>query len=442
MQENFGLPRELGDSLLLRWATQDDADELARFNIDLHSDNPEEPDTFLGHWTHDLINGEHPTTEADDFTVVVDTNQDDRIVSSLNLISQRWAYEGVEFGVGRPELVGTLPEFRRRGLVRAQMEAVHAKSAARGEMVQAITGIPWYYRRFGYEMALYLGGGREFFWHRSGNEKKSETELYRWREATTADLPELKRLYEVFGRFSMIQRVRDEELWQYELTKPHKDSPYARSFHLVENTHGDLVAYVEFRQWGQGFFVREFCVQPGHSWRAVALFVTQALKEKAAALNKEREKPIQQITFGLGSEHPVYQALGRQLEQRRRPYAWYMRVPDLPGFLEHIAPVLDRRLAESVLAGHSGPVKLNLYQQQLLLRWENGRFQPVTSYEPKRLEEGDAVFPDLTFLQLLFGYRSMAELDHAFADCYASEEARILLDILFPKRPSLVIGLG
>ena len=26
------------------------------------------------------------------------------------------------------------------------------------------------------------------------------------------------------------------------------------------------------------------------------------------------------------------------------PYAWYVRVPDMPAFLRHIAPVLEARL--------------------------------------------------------------------------------------------------
>ncbi len=442
MQDDFGLPHELRDGLLLRWATPEDAEELAQFNVDVHSDNHDEPDTFLAHWTRDLMNGEHPTTHADDFTVVVDPQNGGKIVSSLNLISQQWVYEGIAFGVGRPELVGTLPEYRRRGLVRAQMEAVHAKSAARGEMVQAITGIPWYYRMFGYEMGLDLGGGREFFWQRRGNDKQPDEELYRWRKADVDDIPQLMALYEANGRYSMIQRVRDMALWTYELSKPHPDSPYAHNFYLIETGLGDVVAYVEWRQWGQSFFVRELCVTPGHSWRAVALFLTRTFKEEADALNKEREKPIQQITFGLGDGHPVYRALGRQLERQRKPYAWYVRVPDLPRFLQHITPVLDKRLAASVLAGHSGTLKLNLYHQHLLFAWENGRLLPPTPYDPQNVEDGDAHFPDLTFLQLLFGYRSMAELEYAFADCYASEEGWILLDILFPKRPSLVIGLG
>ena len=56
---------------------------------------------------------------------------------------------------------------------------------------------------------------------------------------------------------------------------------------------------------------------------------------------------------------------------------------------------------------------------------------------------GDARFPDLTLLQLLFGYRSLEELEYAFADCGAeTHEARVLLNSLFPKQPSAVYTVG
>jgi hypothetical protein len=148
--DTFGLPRDLGDGLLLRWATAADADDLAEFNIRIHSDSPDNPETELGDWTRDLLNGRHPTTSSADFTVVVDTNNGNKIISSLCLISQTWTYGDIPFGVGRPELVGTDENYRRRRLVRQQFDVIHAKSAAKGELAQAITGIPWYYRLFGY----------------------------------------------------------------------------------------------------------------------------------------------------------------------------------------------------------------------------------------------------------------------------------------------------
>jgi hypothetical protein len=64
-------------------------------------------------------------------------------------------------------------------------------------------------------------------------------------------------------------------------------------------------------------------------------------------------------------------------------------------------------------------------------------------YEYNRLEDGDAQFPEFTFLQLLFGYRSIDELNLSYADLYTdNNEALVLLRALFPKRPSRAIPMG
>lgn len=440
---NFGLPRDLGEELLLRWGTPEDVEEIAAFNVRIHSDNPDEPDAWLGYWTRDLMHGRHPTTGPQDFTVVADTRAGRRIVSSLVLIGQTWTYDGIPFGCGRPELIGTDPAYRRRGLVRAQMEAVHAKSTTRGDWVQAITGIPWYYRRFGYEMAMNLHGGREFFWARPGNVQTVDPEPYRLRPATEADLPALAALYAVYCADHLVACLRTPAVWRFELLEAHREAVNTRWLHLITTAEDEVVGYVEYRQWGAGFVVRELAVQPGHSLRAVCLFLTRALHREAAQLNPGREEPLSNVSFALGADSPVYAALGRQLEKQRRPYAWYLRTPDLPGFLRHVAPALERRLAQSVAAGYSGTLRLNLYTQQITLVFAEGRLQEVGTFTPRLLHEGDALFPDLSFLQLLFGYRSFAELDETFADCYAQNaETAVLLEILFPKRPSNLIPLA
>ena len=135
-----------------------DAEALVVFNEVVHG-APSNPDHAVGVWVRDLMLRPHPTCQPSDFPIV-EALATGKIVSSMNLISQRWSYGGISFGVGRPELVGTLPEYRNRGLVRKQFELIHQWSAERGEMVQVITGIPYYYRLFGYEMALSLNQKR------------------------------------------------------------------------------------------------------------------------------------------------------------------------------------------------------------------------------------------------------------------------------------------
>jgi hypothetical protein len=82
-------------------------------------------------------------------------------------------------------------------------------------------------------------------------------------------------------------------------------------------------------------------------------------------------------------------------------------VPDLPGFIRHIQPVLEQRLAASDLTGHSGELKLTFYRSGLKLVFEQGRLIEVSSWKPEpHGHSGDAAFPELTFLQQLFGYRT------------------------------------
>ena len=152
---------DMSDGLVMRRSSAADTDRLAEFNGRIHGDDAEDA-AAVAAWTRDLLRNPPPAFSPNDFVIVEDPSTGE-IISSLNLISQTWTYEGIPFGVGRPELVGTKPDYRGRGLVRAQFEVIHEWSRQRGELVQAITGIPYFYRQFGYEMGLDLGGGRGGF---------------------------------------------------------------------------------------------------------------------------------------------------------------------------------------------------------------------------------------------------------------------------------------
>jgi hypothetical protein len=146
----------------------------------------------------------------------------------------------------------------------------------------------------------------------------------------------------------------------------------------------------------------------------------------------------------LPQEHPVYEVLAAKLGPSHPPYAWYIRVPDLPKFIRHIAPVLERRLVNSPLSGFGGEMKLTFYRSGLRLTFEQGKLREAVDWqapETNQKWEG-AGFPPLVFLQLLFGHRSLDELRYAFPDCWADDEAALLLKILFPKQNSWLFPLG
>ena len=436
--------KELGDGLILRQATSADGEALATFNAYVHQqEDAKEPDNRVGVWARDLIERPHPTFSPSDFTIVEDASNGE-IVASLNLISQTWSYAGIEFKVGRPEMVGTHPDFRQRGLIRAQFETIHQWSAQRGEMVQAITGIPYYYRIFGYEMAMELGGGRAGFNPQVPKLKQGENESYRIRNASEGDLPFLMDLNSQASQRYLVTCVRDEKMWRYELNGRSHQNVNRSEIKIIETLNGETIGYLVHPpyRWGGMMPVTGYEIKSGHSWADVTPTVIRYLHSTGAEYLAEGGKDQDAETFGfwLGSDHPVYKLIPDKLPRVRDPYAWYMRVPDLPGFIQHIAPALEARLAISPLVGHSGELKLTFYRSGLRLIFKTGQMVGIEEWKPMpQGHSGDAGFPWLTFLQLVFGYRNLADLKFAFADCWTkNDQARVLLEILCPKQASSV----
>ncbi|HEX5506571.1 MAG TPA: GNAT family N-acetyltransferase [Thermomicrobiales bacterium] len=434
---------DLGDSLALRWAGADDAERVAQFNAQVFrnaADDP--PDQWALTQTREYMVLGHPLLAATDFALVEDTATG-AVVASTCLMRQIWDYDGVAFDVGRPELVGTDPAYRNRGLVRALFAALHERSAARGQPVQAITGIPYFYRQFGYEYALDVDGGRVAYLDSLPEAKEGEPEAYALRPATPDDLPFIMALYDRRRAGLHVSTVIPQEVWGTAFDQC--DPAYRTAWRLlvIVDAAGATCGYVRVssRRGGQFLPVWDFAVREGLSPRTVAPPVLRALRDIAAATPVwQRERPLRGLALLLGREHPLYAALGPTVLPRDfPPYAWYVRVADLPAFLRRLAPALERRLAASPEAGYSGELKLDFYRDGLRLTFADGRLTDAAPWRrPVWGEDAQAGFPPLVFLQLLFGYRGLAELRAAYPDVTAEAEGAALLDILFPQRLSWV----
>jgi hypothetical protein len=442
--------RDLGEGLVLRAATTADAEPLAAFVGDvLRPQDSDTPSAPLTAWTRDLLEGRHPSFVPDDATVVVD-RRTGAIVSCLHLISQTWAYGGVPVPMGQPELIGTAAARRGGGLVRAQFEVVHGWSAARGHRMLAISGIPWFYRQFGYELAIERGGGP-----RARVEGLAPLPAPRagWcvRPAHEADIPFLIALTTGAAARAQVTVPRDAALWRYELDGKRVGSAARREIRILERD-AERVGYLAHagELWGNHFNVSAFEVRAGVSWREAWAPALRYLVEAGHALSARGSAARETVLsfWLLGTEHPLYRV--STFQERDLGYAWYTRVPDLPAFLRTVAPALGRRLAGSACAGHTGTLTLGFYTDGARLTLERGAVTRVEPWRPditvRGIEFGRpssdprrplGMFPDRTFLQLLFGYRSLEELETAFPDCVVrTSEARALLNALFPKLPS------
>ena len=440
-------PRALHDGFVLRWSTPADVERIAELSSHVFRDAIDEPPNAANWaWTRDLGSGRHPLTSVDQGMLVEDTRSG-QVVASMWLIPVSWTFGGIRFGVGRPEAVVTHPDYRRRGLVRALFEAFHARSARAGELVQAITGIPYFYRQFGYEMALELRGGPVVQFDDIPRLKAGETDLFHLRPATPDDLPFVIDLYEGERRRSLVSSDVPEAYWRWMIDGASVEADDGWTTLLICDAAGDRCGFVLVRRIRSGntLAILQIALRDGVAWPVVIRPVLRALREYAPTVPAAGHEPVAptRLGFRLGTAHPAYTVLGATLAPRRdRPYAWYVRVPDLPGFIRHVAPVLDDRLRCSPLAGYTGELRLDFYRGGLRLVFTDGRLTTVDDWQAPAFGAGpSAGFPPLLFLQLLFGRRSPTELAYVLPDAWAGEEAAMVLDVLFPPQSSLVLPL-
>ena len=424
------MPIDLGDNLILRFAGPDDVDALAEFNGRVFEDEGVE------HGIRGLMSGTHPTVKASDFTLVEDTRTN-KIVSSMCLISQTWAYRGIPFKLGRPEVVVTEPEYRRRGLVRKQFEVIHALSTARGELMQGITGIPWYYRQFGYEMAMDVDGGRGMAGVHVPKLKDGESEKYRLRPAVEGDYAFIRELYDHASQGQPFVSLRSEAEWNYEFNgRSEKDFAH-RKWLIIETAARERLGYVQYYPWieDNALYIVQIELKSGVAYLNLMPSLLRGLWKIAQTTpkggNRQNQK-LENLMLELGRAHPAYPALLGNKIYEYGPYGLYVRIPDLVAFLRHIQPALDKNLVGTVADGYNGELKVSYYRSGVQLKFNGGKITDISDWSPDSVEDGDARFPDLTFLQLLCGRRRFNELKTNFVDCDGRDEAGVLLDCLFP----------
>lgn len=442
------MQKQLADGLILRTLSEGVASDRARlsqFYADVNAEGePEWVGQALAAWTEDLM-AEHPTTTLDDIFVVVDPAHDDLIVSATLLIPQMWRYEDVSIPTGRPELVGTLPAYRGRGLVRTLFDAIHERSAALGHQLQTITGIPYFYRQFGYTMTLDLDYGALYPLYGDKNPSADYTPSFTLRAATEDDIPDVARWHSQMARDRLVTDVRTPELWQYELMARDARSIRKRHYQIIVNTEGgEGVGYIVLsgnEHQKQQIWCPAFVVGEEASYVATFDDVIRGVKQWAERAIGECP-PL--LFFARGAHSAIDTLSSAKSGGKLNPhiYKWYVRVPDPVAFMRLIQPVLERRLEGSGAHCYTGELKIGFHDLTgLSLKFEQGKLVNVSKVQGK--DGYNIALPWHLFWNVVFGDQSMEDLRTVLPDVeLGSGASQVLINTLFPKRTSWIEGLA
>ncbi|MHB0877258.1 MAG: GNAT family N-acetyltransferase [Anaerolineae bacterium] len=414
-----GFEKDLGDGLVLRSVCDEsDIERFATFQFDMfHNTECVTVDRLLHY---------HPEVTPDDFFFVEDTGNS-RIASTTCFVPWHCRYDDVELRVAQLEVVATHPDYRRRGLVREQIRHFHDLADERGYEMTAIGGIPYYYRQFGYAHAV--DQGRAWVVPAYAQPEGAGGAGYRLRPATADDAEDLTRFYEAGMQPVQFHDRRSLEFWRYLMRRAMWPAT------IVEDAAGQAVGYVSATPaaGGAAVYVSE-CGIAGHDAAMAALHLLGAGDgpsgpRRDVIVSCPPRSTLSVIAASIGAASP-------------RWYQWLLRIASLERFLRSVAPVLERRLADSHFAGLSGTYRFNNFHEAVDIGFAAGRVADVTGlgFVPHSNDDsgGDFVLPPDAFVRLVVGYRTLEQLRDPWPDIVVRPELEPLLETLFPGMTSFL----
>lgn len=388
-----------------------------------------------------LLGGSQPYGSIHDVAIVIDPAG--VVVSAVLLMRMPLDAAGTRITAGRPDLVVSRDDVRNRGYIRTLFSLIHARSAAYGDVLQAISGIPYYYRRFGYEYALSLGGSHIYPTDAIPALAAGTEEPYSIRPAGSADIDALIACY----RHDCVLPRGDEPLlftadidrsyWEFVLSPAAAaDTWYP---YMIVDRSGATVGSIgvgRFRYSEQlEFYYCNTCVSVDMQVLAPSVLRQLSAIADQVASAAPGTPPFGALRANLGVAHPMHTALAQVLQRREEPYAWSIRVPSPAALLTAIAPVLSARLQAHAVTHFARPLVISLYRGGVSLDYRDGK---VSAIDLERCDAPQASYPAGQFVQHVLGFRSTAALTAMHMDVRIDPAARPLLDVLFPAQPSWV----
>lgn len=352
----------------------------------------------------------------------------DRVVSTATLLDEKVVLGGIALPSGQVELVATTEAYEGRGLVRALMAWCHDRSRSRGQLVNVMVGIPYFYRQFGYEYAVPIGRDLPVDTGALARVVAGPPALT-VRRASAADIPAMAGLQDAEQAGSGVVMPHSAACWRWLVARSGSEQ------WVVEDAGGAVVATGRTTPPSEGVRLAELASSTPDG--ALTLAAHAAALGDGELLVKERPGTV------AGS------ALRPFLGGGEKPDWYYVRVDDPVALLERLRPLLGTRLAAAGpaaagLAAEEREVLLSCWRWHVLFTARSdGAGVEVGPMRPGRAEQrpiskGGSGWPPDAFASLLFGPYGALELEQRLPDAFLGAQRELMAALFPPQRADLL----
>jgi len=414
-----GYSQKINEQFTLRVANDNDEEieKIVKLNWNVHGDLLKD---VVPHIFQD-----HPR-KKDTLCFYVEERYTGQAVSSLILEPLEWRFDNVIVPSCEMDFVATLPQYRGRNFIALMNELYEQVMKERGYLISVLRGIPYYYRRFGYEFVFNLD---ERITLKNNMIPDIKYEDFRIRKANQEDLSFIKEKYEEFFHNFYVSNKYEPISFKYKFINEEISEKYFSTYILEEKNKKLSFFFIGLSYDKSGF---SLIVPPISelNMNKILLFINNEFIDKQDNRGDETK-------FFCSIETKFGQYLIKLGGVAVPSYGWQVKIPNLTLFFKHIKLILEQRIEVSQFKGISRDIKISDYHEILTLKFSNGKVIDVTSEvkfsEP---EVSDVKIPGPVLYKLILSYNSFEEIKFLIKDAVIKPESKPLINILFPKKKS------
>jgi len=411
-----GYSKIIGDNLTLRVAIDEieDFQRFISFNLDVHQDES------LKRYVNRLYS-DHPRRNAV-FWIYVEENDSKEIVSTITLMPLEWNFDDVKIPLCEMGLVGTLTSYRNQELIGTMNNTYEAIMKQEGYLFSAIRGIPYYYRKFGYDFALNLD--ERILLNKSIIPSKEIVNVS-IEKATKQDLAFIKAVYNKEKKKYYISNGFSSDCFMYKFMNEDFDNNFLSTFLIKINEKP-----ISYFSIGMSYDNAAYSLIVPEVNEEIMIKILQFIK----AYNEERD----QIVFHINSDTNFGQYICSIGGKKDIGYGWQIKILNIKNFLHAISPVLEQRIERSFYKGLSQEIVISDYRERFTIKFNNGKVKDIEVKKgycaPKSC---DVNIPGSALIKLLLSDKNFEEIKYIIKDSILKPESENLIKVLFPKKPSI-----
>jgi hypothetical protein len=307
-------------------------------------------------------------------------------------------------------MVATDPAYEGRGLVRTLMDEAHRRSSERGDLMQVMVGIPFFYRQFGYSYSMPIPQPWDV------HTVPVADPAIAVRAAGRADIGAMAALQAQAQAGADVRMAHSAGCWRWLVER-------SGSTQLVAERDGAIIATARQTPPDEGVVLGELA---GRSDGLRALVAAGGRHGDVAVL----ERPSAGLDAFIGE-------IAEPPEAPERSQEWfYGRVGALAPLLDHLRPVLLDRFRSAGIDGRH-EVLLSSWRNHVRFTIDEDTMSVVVPGGPEQapVSKGGSGVPPDALAPLLLGPLGAAGLEARYGDVLLGRQ-RDLMEALFPPMTS------